>query len=300
MTQLSPPGTQGAADRRRGRLYILGAATLWSAGGFITKRLEMDPLSIAFYRSLFAGLALLPLVPRSKLVFRPSLLPLGLAFGAMTGLYLTSVKLTSAANAIFLQCTATLWTVPIGLILLRERPSRREMAGIAMAMVGIITIVAWGRAEGNIRPRDGEGILLGLTSGIAYAAVVVGLRALRDLDPLWTSAAGNLVAAATLGAWLLLTAGAITVPTPGQVPVLVAFGAIQLAIPYVLFARGLRTIHAPEAALLGLLEPVLSPIWVILFVGEYPELATVVGGVFLLAGVAVRYLPARRATLPSE
>jgi DME family drug/metabolite transporter len=294
VTDFSPPGPPDAAARRRGRLFILGAATLWSFGGFITKRLDMDPLSIAFYRSLFAGLALLPFIPRTERVLRPALVPLGLAFGLMTGLYLSSIKLTTAANAIFLQCTATLWTVPIGLVLLRERPGRRELAGIALAMVGIITIVAWGRAEGNLRPRDGEGILLGLASGVGYALVVVGLRALRDLNPLWTSAAGNLGGAATLAAWLLLTAGAITAPTAGQLPILVAFGVVQMAIPYTLFARGLRTIQAPEAALIALLEPVLSPIWVILFVGEYPELATVVGGCFLLAGVALRYLPARR------
>jgi DME family drug/metabolite transporter len=296
VTDLYPPGAPDAAARRRGRLLILGAATLWSAGGFITKRLEMDPLSIAFYRSLFAGLALLPFIPRSGFVFRPALVPLGLTFGLMTGLYLSSIKLTTAANAIFLQCTATLWTVPIGLILLRERPGRRELAGIALAMVGILTIVAWGRAEGNVRPRDGDGILLGLASGVGYALVVVGMRALRNLDPLWTSAAGNLGGAVTLGAWLLLTAGSITVPSLGQLPVLVAFGVVQMAIPYTLFARGLRTIQAPEAALIALLEPVLSPIWVILFVGEYPEPATVVGGFFLLAGVALRYLPARRAS----
>ena len=66
-----------------------------------------------------------------------------------------------------------------------------------------------------------------------------------------------------------------------------------MAIPYALFARGLRDVPAAEAGLIGLLEPVLAPIWVALFHGELPTPATVVGGAILLAGVAVRYWPSR-------
>ena len=43
-----------------------------------------------------------------------------------------------------------------------------------------------------------------------------------------------------------------------------------MAIPYTLFARGLREIGAPEAGLIGLVEPILNPIWVVLFVHERP------------------------------
>ena len=66
-----------------------------------------------------------------------------------------------------------------------------------------------------------------------------------------------------------------------------------MAIPYALFARGLREIGAPEAGLIGLVEPILNPIWVVLFVHERPAGPTVIGGLFLLAGLAYRYWPAR-------
>lgn len=70
----------------RGRGYILAAGVFWSLSGVITKSLPLDPLTIAFYRGLFAGLALLPFVPPGRWVFRPVMIPLGLVFGAMTGL----------------------------------------------------------------------------------------------------------------------------------------------------------------------------------------------------------------------
>ena len=52
---------------------------------------------------------------------------------------------------------------------------------------------------------------------------------------------------------------AIGLPTPPQVVTLLAFGVIQMALPYVLFARGLREIGTAEAGLIGLIEPILEP-----------------------------------------
>lgn len=72
-----------------------------------------------------------------------------------------------------------------------------------------------------------------------------------------------------------------------------AFGVVQLAISYALFARGLRSVQAPDAALITLLEPVLNPIWVLLRHGERPANASLIGGLLLLASVALRYLPER-------
>ncbi len=51
---------------KTGRRYVLAAAALWSLGGVFAKALELDGLTVAFYRSLFAGLVLLPFVPRAS------------------------------------------------------------------------------------------------------------------------------------------------------------------------------------------------------------------------------------------
>jgi drug/metabolite transporter (DMT)-like permease len=261
---------------------------LWSLGGVFAKSLALDALTIAFYRGLFAALVLLPVVPRARWVFRPAMIPLGLCFGAMTGLYIGAIKATTAANAIYLQCTSTFWTIPLSAWLLGERPDRRAVWAIGLATLGIAAIVLYGY---DGRPREEVGIALGLASGLAYASVAIGLRGLRDLDPVWLSAINNLMGAVALGSWILLYKGAIAVPAGSQALTLLAFGALQMAIPYCLFARGLRALSAPEAALLALLEPVLNPIWVVLLHGERPAPATLAGGLFLLAGVALRYAP---------
>jgi drug/metabolite transporter, DME family len=273
-----------------GRGFVVAAALLFSVGGVITKGLDLRPLSIAIFRSLFAGLAMLVFVPRRNWVIRRELVPLGIVFGALIGLYIAAVKATTAANAIFLQATSTFWVVPLGLILLRERPDRRSLLGIGLGTLGVVAIVGSGT---ELRPGEGIGIALGLASGFASALVMVGARRLRDLDPVWMSAVLNLVGAATLCAWVFVSGEHLTIPTAGQSLALAGFGVIQMAIPWALLARGLRDVPAAEAGLISLLEPALNPVWVALVHREYPSGPTLIGGAFLLTGVAVRYWPIR-------
>ena len=131
---------------------------------------------------------------------------------------------------------------------------------------------------------------MGLASGMAYAIVVVGMRGFREIDPVWLSVVNNLGGATTLGIWMTLVQGPPAIPSVGQTAVLIVFGVVQMAIPYALFARGLREIDAAEAVLICLVEPILNPLWVVLVAHERPTPATIAGGTLLLAGVAFRYM----------
>lgn len=285
-------------SKARGRTFVLAAALLWSLGGAVTKSIDLDGVTVAFYRSLFAGLVLVPFVPRARRVFRPVMVPLALVFGAMTGLFLAAMKATTAANAIDLQYTSTFWIVPLSALFLGERPDRRAVAGVALALVGIAVIVGFGHDGAG----EWKGVGLGLASGLAYAGVVIGMRGLRDLDPVWLSAVNNLGGSLALGAWMTLSDVPPVLPTPAQALALAAFGTVQMAIPYTLFARGLREVSAPEAGLITLAEPIFTPVWVSLVTHERPGLPTLIGGLFLLSGVALRYLtvPALSRNTTSE
>src|SRR5215213_9883101 len=101
------------------RLCLVLAALLWSLGSVFMRVLReplglgldqpsLTPLQIAFYRGLFGGLVMLALVRRAEVRFRPAMLGMVLAFGAMSGMYLSALD-GPAANAIFLQNTAPVW-----------------------------------------------------------------------------------------------------------------------------------------------------------------------------------------------
>ena len=274
------------AHLARGRMYVLAATLLWSTSGLFVKSGAFDDWPVdqrgamlAFWRALFAGICLLPLVRRPR--WRPGLVPMTLSFAAMNVAYLSALALTTAANAIWLQSTAPLWVWVFHRGVLREPADRRDRWPLLFLLAGIATIV-WFEVQGQAV----AGLLCGLLAGITYGGVVLGLRHLRDEDTAWLIALNHLVAAAIMLPYIVY----LNVwPTPWQLLVLAAFGTLQMGVPYVLFARGLRHIGSQEATGIGLLEPLLMPLWVFLLGHETPRWWTVAGAALILAGLLWRY-----------
>lgn len=283
---------------RRGRWLVLIAAVMWSSSGLFAKSHAFDDwppesrgLTLAFWRALFAGFTLLPLVRRPA--WRKLMLPMAVAFGAMNGAYLSSMALSTAANAIWLQSTSPLWVFLLGVTLLHERGTRRDVEMLVIGLAGVGLIVGC-----ELTANPPLGTLAGLASGLLYACVVVSLRYLRDVDSAWLVVVNHLVAAALLapiavylGLW----------PTPTQFAILACFGCLQMAVPYWLFSRGLRYVSSHEAAGIGLVEPLLVPAWAYLARREVPAWWTIAGGALILVGLVWRYAAARpdaQATAP--
>ena len=239
-------------------------------------------MDIACYRSAIAALFLLPFAwPHRRRLDWASAAMAAAYIGTVTFVVLAT-KVTTAANAIFLQYTAPVFVYLLAIPILGERPAGRDWVALGMAMVGIGWIFS-GAAGG-----DGGGALLGLASGISFGLLIVLLRRFSGRDPYWVIFCNNAAVALLLSPWL-------SQPPWGSgqnLLLLLLLGIVQLGIPYVLFLRALRHVPAREAALIPLLEPLLNPVWVALAVGEYPSTATVVGAGFILLGLAGRYLKA--------
>jgi DME family drug/metabolite transporter len=262
------------------RLQILAAAVLWSTAGAAIKLTSLNAWQIAGGRSLVAAIAVAAMVPGARV--RPGIRVLAVALvnAATVILFVVATKLTTAANAIFLQETAPLWVLLLAPLLIRERPSRGELLSIPVYAVGLALFFVDDLSAGQT-----AGKLCALGSGLTFAVMIVGLRHLRDEGPgalLWGSVIAALV---TLPLW-----GTGPAPTTTDLGLLLFLGVFQLALAYVCFARGLGGVTAVEASLLMLLEPVLSPIWAYLAVGERPGPWALAGGVIVLAATAWRVL----------
>jgi drug/metabolite transporter (DMT)-like permease len=268
-------------------------------------RPELDPLQIAFFRGLFAGVALVPLVRLRDMRFRPAMLGMVACFGAMSGLYLSALGLGQAANAILLQNSAPFWVYLIGVYLLGDPADSRSWRAILLGLCGTVLIVA-----GNWSPREAVHggtsqtlvLLMGLGSGLTYAGVVLFLRGLRAESSAWLMVLNLFGSAAIIGGFIVIRDGwgpsrvwffAASAP---QLAVLAVFGAVQMAAPYWLFARSLRSVSPQEAGIITLLEPVLNPVWAYLIAPEKetPTVWTVAGGLLLLVALGWRYFPVRR------
>lgn len=200
-------------------------------------------------------------------------------FALLLGLYVGSTKATTAANAIFLQYTAPIYVIAFSPWLLGEALRRTDAIPLAICLGGIAVLFL-----GNQGSTDAEGLWMGAGSGFFYGLFLLWLRRLRYADPIAVTF-GNCLGVAVI---LAPFPGVFDVDGP-NLGLLVVMGAVQFAIPYVIFTRGLRDVTGAEASLIALIEPVLNPIWVFLLLGEEPTAATIIGGAVILAGLALRY-----------
>jgi drug/metabolite transporter, DME family len=296
------------ADVRRGRWCLVFAALLWSLSGLGTRLLKtpttlelhepsLSPVQIAFFRALFAGLVLLPLVPFRQAAFRPIMPAMIVCFAAMNALFISAITLGSAANAILLQNTAPFFVFAYSIFVLREKADTKSVIAISLGMLGMAVIVG-----GDGKLFDGERFdvtLMAVGSGITYAGVILCLRHLRDQPSAWLSVQNNLGSAVCMSAAIMTLHGVafwidwISLPSIRQLGFLMIFGGVQMALPYFLFARGLRTVNPQEAGAITLLEPLLNPVWAYLVSPETdtPVSSTWVGGGLILGALAYRYWP---------
>lgn len=270
------------------RGWVILAAVLWSTSGFFAKTTslaEMTPGGTTVWRSLFAGLCILPLVRQVRWSWR--LLPMMLCFAAMCYTYICSLGLmshASAGNALWLQCTATMWVFLIGVLVFGEAANRRDWWMVLFSVSGVAIIICF-RSQGTPLLAIG----LGLLSGMLYAAVVLWLRSLREFDPAWLAVLnqfGTVCALAPIAFWEQ------SIPSgTNQWLMLMGFGFLQLGLPYVFFGRALRSLPGHEASVIALLEPLLLPVWIYLAAGYVPDAVTLLGGSLILIGLVVRYVP---------
>jgi drug/metabolite transporter (DMT)-like permease len=270
---------------------ILMAALLFSTGGAAVKMTTLTGPQVACTRAGIAAVALLLFLPNAWRGLNRRSALVGCAYAATTVSFALANKLTTAANAVFLQSAAPLYILLLGPLLLHEPIRRRQLGFIAALGIGMSMIIGAGQVSSATAPEPLQGNLVGILTGICWALTVVGLRWLgrtRGGEAQGQSAAaavvaGNLFAClATLPSALPLT-GATTVDW-----VAVAFlGVFQIALAYVFMVRGVKRVGALEASLLILLEPVLSPMWAWLIHGERPSDLALLGGAIIIAATAL-------------
>jgi len=279
---------------RRAVLAVAGAAILWSTGGLFIKLAPMPALAVACGRSLIAGLFYLALL-RPNL--RAARWTTALAYAACIVTFVSATKLTSAANAIFLQYTGPAYVLVLSPFLLAEPFRPIDAVCVALSLAGMSLFFV-----GKVEAGQTLGNLLAVASGVFFALTVVLMR--REAksgsgDALPSTALGNLIAAALTLPWALKAAPQVL--TAQGAGVLLYLGIVQLGLAYFLFVRGVRRVPAAEASLISMLEPVLNPVWVLIGFGERPGRWALAGGAIVIAAVVVRTLApqAQRASTTS-
>lgn len=275
------------SDHARHSFRIFTAAALFSTAGAAIKATTLSSWQVAGLRAAFAALTVFVLLPETRRHLTRRAAAVGVAYAATVILFVQANKLTTAANAIFIQSTSPLYILLLGPWLLRERVRRRDIAFLVAIVAGVALFFVDVDAPASTAPDPLRGNLIALGSGFACGLMMVGLRWLAREERLSSASAvliGNVLAAL----FCLPLALPLSGVRPLDLSIVAYLGIVQIGVAYFFLTKAMTHVGALETALLLFVEPVLSPLWAWLVHGERPGAWSLAGGGVILGATLVR------------
>jgi drug/metabolite transporter, DME family len=272
--------------RSRAILYTVIAAILWSTAGVFIKLLSQDAFTILFYRSFFA--AILFLIIFRKEIFKVNKLT-GIAvlfYAPLLICFVTSTKLTTAANAIFLQYTAPALVLLVEPIFLKTKLSKINIWTVILCISGMALFFV----DQLAAPDNWLGIVIACFSGLMLTGLIVTQKMNNNSGQLAAVFWGNVAVCVITLPWFMESA----YPSVGELSYLMILGFGQLGLGFIFFLRGQQHLTAIESSLISMLEPILNPVWVIIGYGETPGLWALMGGLLIVVTLIVRMFLVRQ------
>ncbi len=284
-------------NESKGLLLVLGATFFWSLSGVFVRWLpSIDPwtfnawrglgmcLSLVVWTVLHYGRDALPLFRQSNPV--AVLIAAGF-FAVGSSAYILALKMASVAAVSCLGATSGLFAAVLARVWLGERTRLAFYVGTVVALLGV-AVIAFSERHASVSGLAGS--MVALVMAICFAGQSVALRRYSALGMEPAMIAGGLsifVLVAVFG-----TLAPLALQTIG---LLFLMGAVQLALPMVLYMRGARHVPVTQMVLITMSDAFLNPLWVWLVHGELPVAGVFWGGALILGAIAATTVPGRRA-----
>lgn len=192
---------------------------------------------------------------------------------------------TTVASVLFVTALVPFGTALCARVFLREGIEKRVVAGMAVALVGVVFVGGSGIIEGRA---------WGLSLALAAMAAIVGfnlvLRANKNVEMLPSVAYSTVMTACVALGMLVVTDTAIAISLE-DFALTQLMGAGCLGAGMVLFTLATRLRSVGELSLLTQTEVVLTPFWVWLGVGEEPTMTTLIGGALIVLALIFAVMP---------
>lgn len=302
----------------------------WSLAGVFMKYVNINSFTMAGFRSVFAFITIAALtrhLPRFVIktetgeTDKKSTLYLWLAalnYAATMILFCLCNKLTYSANAVLLQYTNPAWIILLGPLLLGETNTRIDYVSIIGVVIGMLLffaetifgslfVNASAASENIVAAVNPDTVTLGnilaLVSGITFGLTTIFQRKLQLIsqgNTTNTNTAGDAfmiaqIITAAFGLIFVFTTNN-GIPDKQSLLFLVLLGVVQMGIPNVAYTIGIKKVRALSASLITMLEPLMNPVWVFLFVHEVPSVFSIIGGIIILGCILLREIVNKRQT----
>jgi drug/metabolite transporter (DMT)-like permease len=271
--------------RRKAVMMLVLTAALWSTSGLWIKVISWSPLAILGGRSLVALVVFWIYLRKPN--FRVTWLQLlGSVCYVLTQLtFVWATKLTTAANAIFLQYASPLYVVILGYLFLKEKPHKADWIAMGVIFSGLFLFF------GDQLSLDGfAGNILAIISGMTFSVLMLIMRGQRENSPANIIFIGNIIG--FLVGLPFIIGETINLPNLG---IILYLGIFQIGLSFVFYSIAVRHVRALEANLILTLEPILNPIWVFMVLGEKPGPLALAGSMLVIGAVTYRAIVSARA-----
>ena len=260
---------------------MLACSLLWSMAGIMFKYIPWNGVVIASLRAAIAGAVVLAFirVRGMELSVSAKTIPTGIAKGLTCLLFVVANKMTTAANAIVLQYTAPVFLLLFSALIYGRRFSRADVTAVGLTLAGISLFFLGqfdaGRMIGN---------LIAVAAGASMGVMYMLMGEVTESERLSSVLIGEAFTFLVGVPFLFLYPPAVTAVPAAFIVIL---GIFQLGIPYILYSLAAGKCSPLACCLLGALEPLLNPLWVLIFYGEKPGVFALIGGAVVIATVTV-------------
>lgn len=262
------------------------AVALFGFAALFGKWIALPPGGIVLGRTLVAALTL-AIVARAT--GQPLLRP-NAAFaanGALLALhwvtFFAAVQVSNVATGLLGFASFPVFVLAFESAARRRRPSGRELAAVALVVVGLALLVPeFSRSSATV-----QGLAWGVVSGLTFALLTLANRARVasvGATPLalWQNAFAAL--------WLLPVVVVVVptiAPTARDAVLVVMLGVFCTALAHTMFIASLRRVSAQTASIVSILEPVYGIALAALLLDEIPGFRTLIGGGLIVSAAAL-------------
>lgn len=288
----------------RPALLVVFAALFWSGNAVVGRVavVEVPPVTLAFLRWFIAFGLVMPFAVKAvwndRAVIARNWLLLA-AFGIIgvaafnTCLYI-GLRTTQAINAGLLQAGTPMMIVGFSALLLRERPSWRQLLGLAVAIAGVLAILLKADVEALASLRLNGGDIWVLAGCILYALYSVLLRWRPQMSAL------SFLAVTFAFSWIgLLPFSLVELAHSAPIPLsaknlgsIIYVGIFPSVLSYLCFNRAIELVGAARAGMALYLVPMFVSVMAVVLIGEPFHFYHLLGMALILGGVALGSLKA--------
>ena len=267
------------SNNKKGIMFATISAIAFSLGGLLVKLIPWNTFSIISGRCIFSSLFIISyfVANKQKLIINKTTI-----FGAILVMlnmvtYVMANKLTTAANTIILEYTAPIYIIIFNLLFLKQRPSKLKILTVLFVMIGIVLVMAGSIGKGNML-----GNAIAAVNGLIYGLSMM----INQFD------GGDSVSSTLMGHVMCLFVGlpSLIGETNVSFDVLkyvALLGIFQSGLGYLMMALSTKLADPLTVSLVAFIEPILNPIWVLIFYSETISWLSVIGIAIVLSSIFI-------------